>query len=66
MFHLPSQKKVIIIENKELNYNNQKIVEDLNNIKSPHTVIGFIVAGLKERYLNGKNPFTVLSRQPAK
>ena len=40
---------------------NQKIIEDLNNFESPQTAIGFIVAGLRERYLNGKRPFTILS-----
>ena len=46
---------------KELDYSNQKIIEDLNNFENPQTAIGFIVAGLRERYLNGKRPFTILS-----
>ena len=48
-------------EKRELDFTNQKIVEDLSNIKNPRTVIGFIVAGLRERYLNSKRPFTILS-----
>ena len=31
------------------------------NPKKPKTAVGFIVAGLKDRYLNGKAPFTILS-----
>ena len=46
---------------RTLDFNNQKIVEDLNDIKNPKTAVGFIVAGLRERYLNRKSPFTVLS-----
>ena len=48
-------------EAKELDYRNNKIIEDLNNIENPKTAIGFIVAGLRERYLKGENPFTVVS-----
>ena len=48
-------------EKKGLDFTNQKIVEDLSNIKNPQTAIGFIVAGLRERYLNRKTPFTILS-----
>jgi len=48
-------------EKKGLDFTNQKIVEDLGNIKNPQTAIGFIVAGLRERYLNRKSPFTILS-----
>ena len=42
-------------EKRELDFTNQEIVEDLSNIKNPQTAIGFIVAGLRERYLNSKN-----------
>ncbi|MFL2765708.1 MAG: hypothetical protein ACJ0DF_06420 [Paracoccaceae bacterium] len=31
------------------------------NQESPKTAVGFIVAGLRDRYLNGKAPFTILS-----
>ena len=48
-------------EKRELDFTNKEIVEDLSNIKNPHTAIGFIVAGLRERYLNSKKPFTILS-----
>ncbi len=48
-------------EKRELDFTNQKIVDDFSNIKNPQTVIGFIVAGLRERYLNSKRPFTILS-----
>ena len=47
-------------EKRELDFTNQEIVEDLSNIKNPQTAIGFIVAGLRKRYLNSKKPFTIL------
>jgi fructuronate reductase len=48
-------------DKKELDSANQKIIDDLGNPESPKTAVGFIVAGLRERYINRKNPFTVLS-----
>ena len=46
---------------KELDFGNQNIIDDLGNPEKPKTAVGFIVAGLKDRYLNGKAPFTILS-----
>lgn len=45
----------------KLDFGNQNIIDDLANPNNPKTAVGFIVAGLSERYLNGKRPFTVLS-----
>ena len=46
---------------KELDFSNQRIIDDLGNPENPKTAVGFLVAGLRDRYLNGKAPFTVLS-----
>ena len=46
---------------KELDYGNQNIIDDLENPEKPKTAVGFLVAGLRDRYLSGKAPFTVLS-----
>ena len=46
---------------KELDVGNQNIIDDLRNPENPKTAVGFLVAGLRARYLNGKTPFTVLS-----
>ena len=48
-------------EKKELDFGNQSIIDDLRNPKNPKTAVGFLVAGLRDRYLSGKTPFTVLS-----
>ena len=48
-------------DKKELDFGNQNIIDDLGSSENPKTVIGFIVAGLRNRYLNGKVPFTILS-----
>lgn len=48
-------------DKKELDFNNQNIIDDLENLENPKTAVGFLVAGLKDRYLSGKAPFTVLS-----
>ena len=48
-------------DKKELDFGNQNIIDDLENPESPKTAVGFIVAGLRNRYLNGKAPFTILS-----
>ena len=48
-------------EKRSLDFTNQKIVEDLSNSENPQTAVGFIVAGLRERYLKRESPFTVLS-----
>ena len=46
---------------KELDVGNQNIIDDLRNPENPKTAVGFLVAGLRARYLKGKTPFTVLS-----
>ena len=46
---------------KELDLINQRIIDDLDNPENPKTAVGFLVAGLRNRYLNGKAPFTILS-----
>ena len=46
---------------KELDFENQSIIDDLENPENPKTAVGFIVAGLRDRYLNDKSPFTILS-----
>ena len=48
-------------EKKELDFGDRNIIYDLRNPDKPSTAVGFIVAGLKKRYQNGKIPFTVLS-----
>ena len=48
-------------EKRELDFGNQNIIDDLRNLERPKTAVGFLVAGLKDRYLSGKAPFTVLS-----
>ena len=48
-------------DKKELDFSNQKIIDDLENPENPKTAVGFLVAGLRDRYLSGKVPFTVLS-----
>ena len=45
----------------ELDTGNQNIIDDLGNLSNPKTAVGFIVAGLRDRYLNGKSPFTILT-----
>ena len=45
----------------ELDTGNQNIIDDLGNPSNPKTAVGFIVAGLRDRYLNGKSPFTILT-----
>ena len=46
---------------KELDSASQNIIDDLGNPENPKTAVGFIVAGLRERYINKKTPFTILS-----
>ena len=48
-------------DKKELDFSNQNIINDLENLENPKTAVGFLVAGLRDRYLNGKVPFTILS-----
>ena len=48
-------------DKKELDFGSQSIIDDLVNPEKPKTAVGFLVAGLMCRYLNGKTPFTVLS-----
>ena len=46
---------------KELDLSNQNIIDDLKNPENPKTAVGFLVAGLRDRYLNRRAPFTILS-----
>ena len=48
-------------DKKELDFGNKNIIFDLENGENPKTAVGFLVAGLRERYLNGQMPFTILS-----
>ena len=48
-------------DKKELDFSNQNIIDDLGNLENPQTAVGFLVAGLRNRYLSGKAPFTILS-----
>ena len=48
-------------DKKELDFSNQNIIDDLEKPENPKTAVGFLVAGLRDRYLSGKVPFTVLS-----
>ena len=48
-------------DKKELDFGHQNIIDDLGNLERPKTAVGFIVKGLRDRYLNGKAPFTILS-----
>ena len=48
-------------DKKELDLGNQNIIDDLGNPENPKTTVGFLIAGLRNRYLNGKAPFTILS-----
>ena len=48
-------------DKKQLDFSNQNIIDDLENPEDPKTAVGFLVAGLRDRYLRGKAPFTVLS-----
>ena len=48
-------------DKKELDFSNQNIIDDLENPENPKTAVGFLAAGLRDRYLSGKAPFTVLS-----
>ena len=48
-------------DKKELEFDNQNIIDDLGNLEHPQTVVGFLVAGLRDRYISGKAPFSVLS-----
>ncbi len=44
-----------------LDFEHEAIVHDLQNIDKPCSVIGFICAGLRERYKQGITPFVVIS-----
>ena len=48
-------------DKKTLDFSNQYIIDDLEYPENPKTAVGFLVAGLRDRYLSGKAPFTVLS-----
>jgi mannitol-1-phosphate/altronate dehydrogenase len=47
--------------NKNLDQTNEFIQYDIINLSAPKTILGYIVAGLKNRKDNGKKPFTVMS-----
>jgi len=44
-----------------LDFENEAIAHDLQNLDKPCSVIGFIFAGLRERYKQGIRPFVVIS-----
>ncbi len=44
-----------------LDFEHEAIVHDLKNCNKPRSVIGFICAGLRERYKQGIAPFVVIS-----
>ena len=48
-------------DEKQLYFGHQDIIDDLGNPEIPKTAVGFIVSGLRDRYLSGKAPFTILS-----
>ena len=48
-------------DKQELDFSSQNIIDDLRNPDNPKTAVGYLVAGLRDRYLNSKAPFTVLS-----
>lgn len=48
-------------DKKELDFGHQNIIDDLGSPEHPKTAVGFLVAGLRNRYLNNKAPFTILS-----
>ena len=48
-------------DKEKLDFGNQNIIDDLGSPENPKTAVGFLVAGLRNRYLNGKAPFTILS-----
>ena len=48
-------------DKKELDFDNQYIIDDLRYPDNPTTAVGFLVGGLRNRYLNGKAPFSILS-----
>ena len=41
-------------DKKELDFSNPNIIDDLENPENPKTAVGFLVAGLRDRYLNGE------------
>jgi fructuronate reductase len=49
------------LDKKELDFGNQNVIYDLGSPEYPKTVVGFLVAGLRKRFLNNKVPFTILS-----
>ena len=49
------------LDKEKLDFGNQNIIDDLGSPENPKTAVGFLVAGLRNRYLNGKAPFTILS-----
>ena len=46
---------------KNLDENNALIQHDIHNLATPKTALGYVVAGLKERFEQKKKPFTVMS-----
>lgn len=45
----------------DLDLRNDAVIHDLNNIETPKTAIGYIVAGLNKRFQAGSKSFSVLS-----
>ena len=39
-------------DKKELDFSNQNMIDDLENPENPKTAVGFLVAGLRDRYLS--------------
>ena len=48
-------------DKNELDFGNHNIIDDLGNLEHPKTAVGFLVAGLKNRYYSGKALFNILS-----
>lgn len=45
----------------DLDTRNENVIHDLNNIDTPKTAIGYIVAGLNKRFQAGEKSFSVMS-----
>jgi fructuronate reductase len=56
-----TEKGYCLTNNGHLDISNHAIIHDLDNLKNPKTVIGFLVAGLQERWKKNIPPFVVIS-----
>lgn len=56
-----TEKGYCLTPQGELDFSHEGIVHDLNNLASPKTAIGFLVAGLQTRYSQGIEPFAAIS-----